>query len=243
VYFRDLKTGTWAGIDENAEYSPASLLKVPIMIAWFKKAEDHSGLLNTELVYSAPIDPASEAGTVLKVGSSYTVEQLISYMIKQSDNGAKDLLLVNLDDDTINSVFSDLGIENWGTGPHDTEHISPVIYSRFLRILYNASYLNRDYSEKALDLLSTTDFNAGIVAGVPEGTTVAHKFGEYEDPAATTAELHDCGIIYHPTNPYLLCVMTKGNANVTLNDLENVLKVTSEAVYTLVNTDLAKRGN
>jgi len=240
IYFRDMKTGVWAGINEDTEYNPASLLKVPIMIAWYKKAEDTPGLLATRLVYQKPVDPAAEAGTILKPGASYSIKELISYMIKQSDNGAKDLLLVNLDDATINSVFSDLGIKEWGIGASDSVHISPAIYSRFLRILYNASYLNRDDSEEALELLSSTSFDSGIVAGVPDGTAVAHKFGEYEDPEVTIAELHDCGIVYHPTHPYLLCVMTRGTASVDVKDLEKVLKVTSQAVYNLVNTELAK---
>ncbi len=241
IYFRDLKSGIWAGVGESTEYDPASLLKVPIMIAWFKDAESDPSVLRQLIVYQGSVDGVREE-TQLVVGVSYTAEELIRLMVEKSDNGAKDLLLTHLDPKTIDSVFTDLGIETWGTGDTGSEHISPIIYSRFLRILYNASYLDRDYSERALDLLSSTDFNTGIVAGVPEGTVVAHKFGEYEDPGQTIAELHDCGIVYHPTNPYLLCVMTRGTAEVDVHDLEKVLKTTSQAMYDIVDQDLAKRG-
>ncbi|MCX6719655.1 MAG: serine hydrolase [Candidatus Staskawiczbacteria bacterium] len=59
-------------------------------------------------------------------------------------------------------------------------------------------------------MLSKTTFNDGLVAGVPKGTTVSHKFGMYatsKDENITDLELHDCGIIYYKTTPYLLCVV------------------------------------
>ena len=50
VYFIDLAKGNWAGINENTGYSPASLLKVAIMIAYFKQAEDSPQLLQKKIV-------------------------------------------------------------------------------------------------------------------------------------------------------------------------------------------------
>lgn len=235
IYFRDLKTGIWAGVGEDTEYDPASLLKVPVMIAWYKKAEENPNVLYKTLLYTG-----HDLDSSLQTGGTYTVRDLIKIMITKSDNAAKDLLLSELDDATINSVFSDLGIETWGSEPGSSEHISPAIYSRFLRILYNASYINRDYSQEALELLSHTDFNAGIVAGVPEGTTVAHKYGSYGSEEERVVELHDCGIVYHPTHPYLLCVMTRGTVGVGASTLENVIKTTSETIYKLVDQELAK---
>ncbi len=43
-------------------------------------------------------------------GNTYTVEQLIGYMIKYSDNNAAQLLYTNIDQDTLNSVYADLNI-------------------------------------------------------------------------------------------------------------------------------------
>ena len=66
-------------------------------------------------------------------------------------------------------------------------------------------------SEKALGLLQKSEFHKGLVAGVPSGTIVAHKFGERDGLTIGEKQLHDCGIIYYPGNPYLLCVMTRGD--------------------------------
>ena len=36
VYYRDLNNGPWAGVNGDEMYTPASLLKLPTMIAWLK---------------------------------------------------------------------------------------------------------------------------------------------------------------------------------------------------------------
>src|SRR3989344_8914841 len=44
VYFRDLQNGPYFGINADINYIPASLLKVPIMITYFRLAEDDPDL-------------------------------------------------------------------------------------------------------------------------------------------------------------------------------------------------------
>lgn len=55
----------------------------------------------------------------------------------------------------------------------------------------------------------------------------AQKFGERVN-SLQEIELHDCGIIYYPKNPYLLCVMTKGN---NLDNLKSAIKNIYSIVY------------
>ena len=78
-----------------------------------------------------------------------------------------------------------------------------------------ASYLNEKYSEKALELLTRTEYKNGLVAAVPKEIVVAHKFGERNN-VQSEKQLHDCGIIYYPDHPYLLCIMTRGSDYGTL---------------------------
>ena len=40
VYLRDLNSGKWTGVNENDTYAPASMLKVAVLIAYLKKAEE-----------------------------------------------------------------------------------------------------------------------------------------------------------------------------------------------------------
>lgn len=117
------------------------------------------------------------------------------------------------------------------------DYMSPKSYAFFYRVLYGSTYLTRAMSEKALELLTTPDFTDGLVAGVPAHTTVAQKFGEHSFegvPDTESKQLHDCGIVYHPEHPYLLCVMTKGS---DFQRLSKVIKEVSETVYTAANAD------
>lgn len=119
-------------------------------------------------------------------------------MIIDSDNIAKEILLRNMDFRLISSMYTALKIPV----PDLTEpeyQVSAKDYATFFRVLYSCTYLNEDLSAKAIELLSKTEFKNGIVAGVPDNITVAHKFAErkYAGGYVLTkrVQLHDCGIV------------------------------------------------
>jgi len=236
VYFRDLNNGPWFGINEKADFAPSSLLKLPVMMAYFNKAQSDPAILAKKIKYEKepeglipqnfkPLQP-------LEKGKEYTVEQLIEKMIVGSDNVALGLLEDNIDGKDIDRVTLDLGIPT-ATDKTPENFMNVKDYSALFRVLFNASYLDRVYSEKALDILSRAEFKKGIVDSIPGSITVAHKFGERYFPGGTN-QLHDCGIVYYPKHPYLLCVMTKGQ---DFNNLATTIEQISAKIY----SELVKR--
>ncbi len=67
---------------------------------------------------------------------------------------------------------------------------------------------------------------------------VAHKFGERSFLDKKTKQLHDCGIVYHPAKPYVLCVMTRGD---DFDKLSAVLRSVSALVYQEVDAQQKRR--
>ena len=238
VYFRDLNNGAWFGVDENADFSPASLLKVPVMMAYLKKADDNEAFLNTKLKYahtfteelSQNIKPTKS----IELGKEYSIDELLKYMIVYSDNNAKNVLLEGIDSLDLNQIYTDLGVNIPGTTGME-DYMSVKDYAAFFRILYNASYLDKDMSQKALELLSQSDFLQGLTSGIPKDVKIAQKFGERKMDDIT--QLHDCGIVYYPKKPYLLCVMTRGN---DFNYQAKVIGQISKTVYDSVDKQINK---
>ena len=232
-YIRGIGTGSWTGLNENESFAPASLYKVPVLITYLKLAETFPDILGEKVVFSLPIrsDRQNIKPTEhLVTGAEYAIEELLRRMIVYSDNDASLFLLGHIDQKYFDEVFSDLGLVPPSVTDVAKNIITPKQYAFFLRILYNASYLSRPASEKALKLLSETDFKDGIVAGIPADIAVAHKFGEFIDSGnglISTIELHDCGIVY-ASQRYALCVMTRGK---DIGDLEKIIADISRIVY------------
>jgi len=210
VYLRLFNTSEWFQIGETEKYNPGSLLKVPELITFFRMNEKSPGLLNKKITYTKPLSLAKQALFVSKhieVGHTYTIRELLHYMIAYSDNEATMLLNQQMDLDIFKKVFTDLGMAN----PDMTKNDIPITireYSLFLRVLFNASYLNIEDSEFCTGLLSQSDFDKGLLNGLPKGTRAAHKFGEAGD--GVNSHFSEAGIIYLDNNPYLITVMTKG---------------------------------
>ncbi|MSU75355.1 MAG: serine hydrolase [Candidatus Magasanikbacteria bacterium] len=230
IYF-DTRDGKWLGINTNEQYFPASLMKVPLLVAYLKSAETHPDLLAKKLWYDGKFNLNSieyfKATSTLAGGHYYSMDELLRRMIVNSGNNSTILLYNNIELGVLEGIYNDLGI-NLPASEDLTlaDYMTVKSYSSFFRILYNASYLSRAMSEKALSILSQSQFFYGIRAGVPEGTVVSDKFGERSnssDPLdpVSDKQLHDCGIIYYPGHPYLLCVMTKGN---NFDKLASVIK-------------------
>jgi beta-lactamase class A len=229
VWVRDLNSKQWAAVNETEMYSPASLLKVPIMLAYYKLSELDIALLGKTIVYQKPagLDDGNlhfTATSTLVSGNTYTAEELIEYMIKGSDNAATLTLIDNIDPALFKKTMVDLGLQI-PTKNRTIKFVNVKSYANIFRILYNASYINRDLSQKALSLMGESTFK-GISAPLPVETTVTHKFGEQtlenDMKIIVGRELHDCGIVYKGEHPYSLCVMTEGS------DFDKLLSVITE---------------
>jgi beta-lactamase class A len=235
VYFRELNDGDWFVVGEREMYTPASLRKVPMMIAALREVEEAPELLGRTLPFRLQrdynLEQTFKPSQTMVPGKEYVIGDLIRRMIIYSDNNAFMLLGGAVAPAEINRVYALLDLPG---GPEGSpgEFKSILTYASFFRILYNASYLGADLSEMALGLLEQTEFRNGLVEGVPATVPVAHKFGEYRDDTIGKVQLHDCGIVYVPQHPYLLCVMTRGSS---FEYLDDAIASTSRMVYEQVS--------
>lgn len=232
VYFRQLKGGPWLGINYETEFIPASLLKVPLAMAVYKTAEKNPTLLNSPVFYESGDASAAQyfKNVAVQPGKEYLVRDLVEATLIHSDNNAAELLAAVLTDKELQDTYTKLGIdEPTRSGDYST---NVHYYASFFRILFNATYLSPEDSNYLLDIMTRSTFTRGLVAGVPEGIPVSHKFGERAVGDSGLVQLHDCGIVYHPERPYLICIMTQGKE---WNALSKVLSDISSLVWKSVD--------
>ena len=237
VYYRALNNGDRMGINELEYFSPASLMKLPVLIAYLKKSESENGVLDQKLLYQKNEKERLYLQNIstskdLEDGQEYSIKQLLEYMIQYSSNAAAYLLRDNIGIERMQATFMDLGIKYPETisGSFDN-NIADKDYASFFRILFNASYLTTKDSERALELLATTTFNDWLRADIPINIKIAHKFGErgiIQADGQEEKQLHDCGIVYYPKHPYILCIMTRWY---DWSRLEWTIKGISQTVY------------
>ncbi len=231
VYFRDLQNGPLFNLNGQEHFAPASLLKVPVMMALYKYEEAHPQVMDERISLGGTVPPGQnvfDPDKTLQPDGTYTVREVLRRMIVYSDNSSKELLrgyLESLSPGIIDQTFIDLGISY--INADGTRYITVKSYASLFRTLFNASFLDRSSSQEALALLAATEFDGGIVAGLPAGTASAHKFG-YLEPADGQLQLHDCGVVYGPRTPYLLCVMTRGRDS---DVLQSIIASVSRSVY------------
>ena len=214
VVFRDLEAGTGFAIDGDKPYHPASLLKLPLAIAWMRKAELDATALDGAVPYgqNTARESAFTEGALV-FGQSYTARDLLGRMIRWSRNDAKAALAQQIGEPAVRAVYRDLGMPWPFANPEADALLSVNDYSRLFRSLYDASIVRSKAADELLTMLNRTDFSPALVSGVPQGVEVAHKWGHrlLRDPTPeATHHLHDCGIVYKPGRPFLLCVMTAG---------------------------------
>ncbi len=241
IYFRDLSNGPTLGINEHSTFSPASLLKLPLLLAYENMKNENSPdifskKITAETTWTIPEQVIPPANSIT-LGNVYSIDKMLSYMIQYSDNNSYYVLLDYLhknytERDILKDTFVSLGIVDPKDFLEDT--ISVKSYGSIFTQLYYSSYFNKkETSDEVLEMLTKTDWSNGINMGVPANIKVAHKFGERVNIEGNLSQLHDCGIVYYPGNPYLLCIMTRGD---DLTKLSKVIGVISGMVYDEFNS-------
>ena len=240
VYLYSFSDGDWTYINPNESFNPGSLIKVPMLMAYLLMAEKDPKIFNKKILCEnfGYIPTQTYETHAINPGRTYTVRELLHSMIAYSDNNATNLLNKNVDIQVFRKTFTDLNIPEPDLTDRNFQ-ISAKRYSRFLIVLYNASYLSRSASEYALQLLSECDFKQGMVKELPANIAVAHKFGEWGNNRINLHVLSESGIVYYNDKPYLLTVMTKGTDVRSLApEISKMSKMTYDFITTMDNPSL-----
>lgn len=230
VYFRDLNTGRWFGINKEERFIGASLLKVPVLIEYLNLLSLYPNLMEVKIKYDSEKHNLPNISQILtppdhlEPGVEYSVDYLLGRMIALSDNVAATMLLDYFPDLDIVKTLEEMGIKLNHSGTE--AWITVNEYASLFRILYNSTYLSKQHSNAALQLLAQSHFKDGIEAGIEDqNIVISHKFGERV--LRQVHQFHDCGIVYYPQRPYLICIMTRGP------DIQKLLPVVAEISRTV----------
>lgn len=224
IYFEYLPTGSSINVNDQFEVELGSLAKVPAIMAVYKNIEAGDISADTVLtVKKEHID--SQFGSLWKrgVGTKITVEDAIRLALTESDNTAVNMLLATISQGTHEEVFQQLDLPKTTDGIYPT--LSPKSYASVFRNLYLSSYINYKDSNIMLDYLSKTIYTDKLPAGVPKDVKVSHKIGVFAS-ADKTPVYNDCGIVYVPKRPYILCMMVAADEDTARNEMIAYAKMT-----------------
>ncbi len=237
VFSRDLNTRRFIGVNENDSFYMASLLKLPVAVAWYKLAEVEPVLIDREIIYDGKINLYDKQNIkpekILEVGSNYSMKELIYNSLVYSDNTAAQILFDNLPNQFIDRILSALSLQFTKPEGINENVITAKSYANIFRSLYNASYLTREYSDKILEILTETKYRDGALAKIPEDVLVAHKFAErsyVNFDKKNIKQLHDCGLVYAKKGkePYTFCIMIEGES---LDLMQSTVQDISKSIF------------
>lgn len=218
MYFEYLPSGTSIGVNRNNEFTAASLLKVPVVMAYYDRKEN-LGIKGDQLVAINKNELNNRFGELYKKGAGYqlSLDDAVRLAIVESDNTASLIIADHITNADYKNVYDGLDI------PISVRDNVPVItandYTEILKSLYYSSILSMDDSQHVLDLMTKTKFNEMLPAGVPDDIPVAHKIGLIDNQI-----YQDCGIVYVPRKPYALCMISKSDKETAKKRMKEVSK-------------------
>lgn len=225
-YFEYLPTGTSIGVNEKTEFEIASLVKIPTALAYYRK-EEHAGLGFGEKIVTLEEKHLDRGyGDLWEKGAGFqiSIEDAMYRMLALSDNTAANVIADTIPQDYFTGVFDGLDITM--NDKNGVLVISTKGYASILKSLYFAGIVSKENSQKILDILARTPFDDKLRSGVPESVTVSHKIGVYGDI------YQDCGIVYEPNRPYLLCMYSHSTEKVATARMSEI----SKEIYSFVHS-------
>lgn len=228
-YFEYLPDGTSIRNGADQELIAASLIKVPLVMNLYKAAElGRINLDQTVTITEGELDNAY--GDLYKqgAGTKITLRQAVEKILRDSDNTATHVVfdrmqgVLKYDEESLARLDVDQNLEN------GQAVINARSYASVLKGLYFSSYLEKEDSQQILDYLTQSNANNRLEKGLPSGIKVAHKNGVFNNSWSES----DCGIVYVPRRPYVICVMV-GLPEDQANDF---IAQVSKEVYDFVST-------
>jgi beta-lactamase class A len=225
-------------IDHRSDemFPAASVIKTHLLVILYRAAEKGELSLDEKMTLRDE-DKVGGSGTLqgLPSGNEYTLAELARLMIVVSDNTATNMLVNRVGGmDRINADLASFGLERtrWNRLMMDLEArargVENALYADETADLFAKLHRGEltdkpETTQAILDVLLAQELRGKMPALLPEGTRVAHKTGGLESIS------HDSGIIYAPTGPIAIAVLTKGIADEEIS--QSAIQRIAKAVY------------
>jgi beta-lactamase class A len=202
----------------------ASLIKVAVMVETYYQAQE--GKVNlTDKVTLHDADKVPGSGILtdhFSDGATFSLRDAVRLMIAVSDNTATNLVLDHTGIREVNRRMEALGLPNTKINAKSfrgsTTSVDPARTKRFglgsttaremvalLEMIQAGDIVSPEARLVMLNHLKKCDDKDRFTRLVPPGTVVAHKTGSVNDART------DAGIIYLPSGPVVVCVLTAEN--------------------------------
>ncbi|QHQ61344.1 serine hydrolase [Anaerocolumna sedimenticola] len=206
LYIKNLKTGeVLFQHKEDLSVVSASIIKVPIMVAALEEIQ--KGVLSKDTLVTVPKSTILEDSEVFEYGErQYTLDELLVWMIINSDNTATNSLIDLLTMDKINQTCRQLNLKvtklerkmldfdavKLGYNNYTSAMDMCLIY----KALYDKSILTSDLCDYAVSILLRQRHKQNSMRYITDEVKIAHKTGSLDFLN------HDAGIFYLKENDY-----------------------------------------
>jgi beta-lactamase class A len=211
VFILDLQNGDYADVKGGKAFPAASVIKLPILIAFFQDIDAGKASLSEKLVMRPELI-ASGSGYMqdLAPWSSYSAAYTVGKMIETSDNTATNMIIKKMGGASVlNARFrswglQDTAIRNWLPDLSGTNTVSAQDLSLVLAKLAKGNLLSASSRSRAIAILKTCHTRTLLYPGVGPGGEIAHKTGDIG------FAIGDAGIIFMPNGrQYIAAVMLR----------------------------------
>lgn len=211
LFILDLATGDYAGLQSSKAFPAASVIKLPILIAFFQDVDAGKVSLKEKLTMRPELI-ASGSGYMqdLAPWSSFSASYTVGKMIETSDNTATNMIIKRLGGAwALNKRFrswglQDTAIRRWLPDLSGTNTVSPQDLTLILSKLAKGNLLSASSQAKAIAILKTCKTRTLLYPGIGPGGEIAHKTGDIG------FAIGDAGIVYMPNGrQYIAAVMLK----------------------------------
>ncbi len=218
VYVRDLDGGYGYGVRADETFFSASIIKVPVMVAVYRKVEQGDLSFSQEVELKEE-DWAAGAGWLQweEAGTKQTVGDLLILMMTQSDNVATNALVRMVGGrEHVNDVVESLGAENTllyqklsserGAVPGLDNRTTPRDMATMLGKIANGEAASEKSCGYMIDLMHTDELDWWLDAGLPDDVDAANKAGWLYQVYG------DVGIVEHDGRRYTVAILSKHGA-------------------------------
>lgn len=211
VFLVDLDTGGYVDLQGESSFPAASMIKVPILVAFFQDVDAGKIKLDEPLTLEPDVI-ATGSGELQyqKPGRQYTALEVATKMSAISDNTATNMIIKRLGGvQALNQRFQSWGltattINNLLPDLTGTNVSTPKDLANVMSMVNQGQLLSVRSRDRLLNIMQATVNNSLIPKGLGPGATIAHKTGDIGSLVG------DVGLVDMPNGKrYILVAMVK----------------------------------